>query len=86
MTTTQPASPALKAVPTPKPTPAARKPAAAKKPPIVKEPKVDLGARQTTTWVPVVTMPGGRKITCPHARYGHESLKAAQACSRKLIA
>jgi hypothetical protein len=83
VTTTPAAKPDLKAVPAAKPTPKGRKPAAPKPP---AEPKIDLGARQVTTWVPIVTMPGGKKITCPHSRYGHESEKAAKACSRSLIA
>ncbi len=84
MATSQPTKSApLTAVPT---SPKTTKPAAARKPKPTAEPKINLGLSQTPTWRPVVIMPGGKKLTCPHQKYGHESEGAAKKCSRTLIA
>jgi hypothetical protein len=68
-------SAAAKTQPTPTP------PAAAPEP----QPTINLGPRQSTTWVPVVTTSDGRTLTCEHSRYGHESEKAAGSCARRMI-
>jgi hypothetical protein len=49
------------------------------------QPKVNLGEKKVSAWFPSVVV-NGRTLKCPHTRYGHESVKAAEKCSRSLIA
>lgn len=69
--------PTLTAVPseTPKPAPQP-KPTA----------QVDLGAKPVTYWFPSAKLSDGTTVTCPHARYGHESEASAKRCISALVA
>jgi hypothetical protein len=82
--TTSPVA-AVKSPPAAKPTPPAApaKTTAAAKPtkPVA---KIDLGSTMVEVWKPTAVV-AGKTISCQHTRYGHESLKAAQACIRAAV-
>ena len=79
----EPGQPKLAVVPNPSETPKqATTPALKVKP----SASVDLGAKPVTYWFPSAKLSDGTTVTCPHARYGHESEASAKRCIAQLVA